>query len=266
MIMKDFGPTVITCTPSYALHLAEVAAEVGIDFRGLRFKVGIFGAEPWSERMRDELEAKLNLSAIDIYGLSEVMGPGVAVECLEAKSGLHVFDDHFIPEIIDPNTGDPVPYGEKGELVFTTVTKEAFPIIRYRTRDISSLNPEPCVCGRTHVRMSRVSGRTDDMLIIRGVNVFPSQIESVLMEIEEVEPHYQLIVDREGNLDVLTVLVEIGEHVFSDEVRKLQDLEKRISKNIKEYFGVSAKVKLVEPKTIARSEGKARRVIDNRKI
>ncbi len=266
MIMKDFGPTVITCTPSYALHLAEVASEVGIDFKELKFRVGIFGAEPWSEKMRDELESKLNLSAIDIYGLSEVMGPGVAVECLEAKKGLHVFEDHFIPEIIDPNTEESLPYGEKGELVFTTITKEAFPILRYRTRDISMLNPEPCVCGRSHVRMSRVSGRTDDMLIIRGVNVFPSQIESVLMEVEEVEPHYQLIVDREGNLDVLTVLVEIGEHVFSDEVKKLQDLEKKISKNIKEYFGVSAKVKLVEPKTIARSEGKAKRVIDNRKI
>ena len=266
MIMKDFGPTILTCTPSYALHLAEAALETGVDFKDLRFKSGIFGAEPWSERMREEIERKLHLAAIDIYGLSEVLGPGVAVECLEAKKGLHVFEDHFIPEVIDPATGEVLPYGERGELVFTTITKEAFPVIRYRTRDITSLNPEPCICGRSHMRMNRVSGRTDDMLIIRGVNVFPSQIESVLMEIEEVEPHYQLVVDRVDNLDTLLVNVEIGEHGFSDEVRVLQDLEKKISKNIKEYLGVSAKVKLVEPKTIARSEGKAQRVIDKRKI
>lgn len=266
LIMKDFGATVITCTPSYALHLAEVAREVGVDFKDLKFKAGIFGAEPWSEEMRQEIERKLHLNAVDIYGLSEVMGPGVAVECAEAKKGLHVAEDHFIVEVIHPETGEPLPYGEQGEIVFTSITKEAFPVIRYRTRDISSLNPEPCICGRTLVRMNRVTGRTDDMLIIRGVNVFPSQIESVLMEIEGVEPHYQLVVDREGNLDILTILVEVGEHVFSDEVRKLQVLEKRISKNIKEYFGVSANVKLVEPKTIARSEGKAQRVIDNRRI
>lgn len=264
LIMKDFGPTILTCTPSYALHLGEVAREVGVDFKDLRFKTGIFGAEPWSERMRQEIERQLSIDALDIYGLSEVMGPGVAVECLEAKKGLHIWEDHFIAEVIDPATGEPLPYGERGELVFTSVTKEAFPVIRYRTRDITSLNPEPCICGRTHIRMNRVSGRTDDMLIIRGVNVFPSQIESVLMEIEEVEPHYQLVVDREGNLDHLTVMVEVGEHAFSDEVRVLQSLEKKISKNIKEYLGVSAKVKLVEPKSIARSEGKAQRVIDNR--
>jgi phenylacetate-CoA ligase len=264
--MKDFGATIITCTPSYALHLAEVAQEVGVDFKDLKFKAGIFGAEPWSEEMRGEIERKLHLNAVDIYGLSEVMGPGVAVECAEAKKGLHVAEDHFIVEVINPETGEPLPYGEQGEIVFTSITKEAFPVIRYRTRDISSLNPEPCICGRTLVRMNRVTGRTDDMLIIRGVNVFPSQIESVLMEVEGVEPHYQLVVDREDNLDILTILVEVGEHIFSDEVRKLQVLEKKISKNIKEYFGVSANVKLVEPKTIARSEGKAQRVIDNRKI
>jgi phenylacetate-CoA ligase len=216
--------------------------------------------------MRGEIERKLHLQAIDIYGLSEIIGPGVSVECLEAKKGLHVAEDHFIPEIIDPKTGEVLPHGTTGELVFTSITKEAFPIIRYRTRDISSLNAQPCICGRSHVRMNRVSGRTDDMLIIRGVNVFPSQIESVLMETEGIEPHYQLIVDRRDNLDILTVLVEVGEHAFSDEVRILQDLEKKLSKNIKEYLGVSAKVKLVEPKTIARSEGKAQRVIDNRKI
>lgn len=266
MIMKDFGPTFLTCTPSYALHLAEVAQDAGVDFKDLKFKAGIFGAEPWSEEMRHEIEQKLHLDAMDIYGLSEVIGPGVSIECLEAKSGLHIFEDHFIPEIIHPDTGAVLPYGETGELVFTSITKEAFPVIRYRTRDITSLNPEPCKCGRTHIRMNRVSGRSDDMLIIRGVNVFPSQIESVLMEMKGVEPHYQLVVDREGTLDNLTVKVEIGEQAFSDEVKKLQDLERAIAKNIKEFLGVSAKVKLVEPKTIARSEGKAVRVIDNRKL
>ena len=266
IIMKDFGPTILTATPSYTLHLAEVAEEMGVSFRDLKFKFGIFGAEPWSENMRQEIEQKLNIIAVDSYGLSEIMGPGVAIECHEAKKGLHIFEDHFIPEIIDPGTGEVLPYGETGELVFTTITKEAFPLIRYRTRDITSLNPEPCICGRTHIRMNRVSGRTDDMLIIRGVNVFPSQIESVLMGINEVEPHYQLIVDRKDKLDTLTVLVEVEERLFSDEVKVLQNLERKISKNIKEYLGVSAKVKLVEPKAIARSQGKAVRVIDNRKI
>ncbi len=266
LIMKDFGPTILTCTPSYALHLAEVAAEVGVDFKDLRFKSGIFGAEPWSEEMRAEIERKLNLDAIDIYGLSEVIGPGVAVECVEAKKGLHIFEDHFIPEIINPATGEVMPNGEQGELVFTSITKEAFPVIRYRTRDVASLDRSPCICGRTFARMRKVSGRTDDMLIIRGVNVFPSQIESVLMDMEEVEPHYQLIVDREDNLDTLTVMVEVGEGSFSDEIRVLQRIEKKIAKNIKEYLGVSAKVKLVEPKSIARSEGKAQRVIDKRRI
>ena len=266
VIMKDFGPTILTATPSYALHLGEVADEMGISFADLKFKFGIFGAEPWSERMREEIEQKLNLTAVDIYGLSEVIGPGVAIECYEAKQGLHIFEDHFIPEIIDPATGEVLPHGEAGELVFTTITKEAFPVIRYRTRDITSLNPEPCICGRTHIRMNRVSGRTDDMLIIRGVNVFPSQIESVLMEMEGVEPHYQLVIEREGKLDNLTVLVEVGEGLFSDEVKHLQNREKKIAKNIKEYLGVSANVKLVEPKAIARSEGKAVRVIDKREI
>ncbi|MCF8068429.1 MAG: phenylacetate--CoA ligase [Desulfobacterales bacterium] len=266
VIMKDFGPTILTATPSYTLHLAEVAAEMGVSFENLNFKFGIFGAEPWSENMRHEIEKKLNIVAVDIYGLSEVMGPGVAIECHEAQQGLHIFEDHFIPEIINPETGETLPYGETGELVFTSITKEAFPIIRYRTRDITSLNPEPCVCGRTHVRMNRVTGRSDDMLIIRGVNVFPSQIESVLMEMSGVEPHYQLVVDRVDNLDKLTVRVEVGEGIFSDEVKQLQDMERNIEKNIKDLLGVSAKVKLVEPKAIERSEGKAIRVIDNRKI
>lgn len=266
VIMKDFGPTILTATPSYSLHLAEAAEDMGISFKDFKFKYGIFGAEPWSENMRREIEEKLNMTAVDIYGLSEVIGPGVSIECHEAKNGLHIFEDHFIPEIINPQTGEVLPYGETGELVITTITKEAFPVIRYRTRDITSLNPEPCICGRTLVRMGKVSGRTDDMLIIRGVNVFPSQIESVLMMIEGVEPHYQLEVDRVDNLDTLTVRVEINEQIFSDEVKALQQLEDKIAKDIKEYLGISAAVKLAEPKTIQRSEGKAARVIDRRKI
>lgn len=266
MIMQDFGSTVLTCTPSYALYLAEVAEEMGVDFKKLKLRVGIFGAEPWSEQMRDEIERQLCIQAIDIYGLSEVIGPGVSIECIEAKRGLHVFEDHFIPEIINPETGEVLPYGEKGELVFTTITKEALPLVRFRTRDISALYPEPCRCGRTHMRMERVSGRSDDMLIIRGVNVFPSQIESVLMNIEGVEPQYVLIVDRKGNMDTLDVQVEVNERVFSDEVKTLQALGRRIEKEIKDLLGVNVGVKLVEPKTLQRSEGKAQRVIDKRKI
>lgn len=266
IIMQDFGSTVLTCTPSYALFLAETAEEMGVDIKKLKLRVGIFGAEPWSEKMRDEIERKLGIQAIDIYGLSEVIGPGVSIECLEAKKGLHIFEDHFIPEIINPQTGETLPYGQKGELVFTTITKEAFPLVRYRTRDISVLYPEPCPCGRTHVRMERVSGRSDDMLIIRGVNVFPSQIESVLMNVEGVEPHYLLIVDRQGNLDTLEVRVEVNDKVFSDEVKNLQTIGRKIEKEIKDLLGVNADVKLVEPKSIQRSEGKAQRVIDKRKI
>jgi len=266
IIMQDFGSTVLTCTPSYALFLAETAEEMGVDIKKLKLRVGIFGAEPWSEKMRDEIERKLGIQAIDIYGLSEVIGPGVSIECLEAKKGLHIFEDHFIPEIINPQTGETLPYGQKGELVFTTITKEAFPLVRYRTRDISVLYPEPCPCGRTHVRMERVSGRSDDMLIIRGVNVFPSQIESVLMNVEGVEPHYLLIVDRQGNLDTLEVRVEVNDKVFSDEVKNLQTIGRKIEKEIKDLLGVNADVKLVEPKSIQRSEGKAQRVVDKRKI
>ncbi|MBM4287489.1 MAG: phenylacetate--CoA ligase [Deltaproteobacteria bacterium] len=266
MLLQDFGPTVITCTPSFSLHLYDVAKDMGVDFRALKLKVGICGAEPWSEAMRQEIEKKLNIDALDVYGLSEIMGPGVSIECLEAKNGLHIFEDHFLPEIIDPNTLEPLPYGETGELVITTLTKEAFPVIRYRTRDISTLHPEPCKCGRTLVRMGRIQGRSDDMLIIRGVNVFPSQIEAVLMEIQGVEPHYQIVVDRAGQMDTLEVKVEVDEATFSDEVRQLQVLEKKIEHNIKDYLGVSAKVRLVEPRSIPRSEGKAQRVIDKRQI
>ena len=266
IIMRDFGPSILTATPSYSLHLAEAAEEMGISFKDLNFRSGIFGAEPWSENMRREIEEKLNLKAVDIYGLSEVIGPGVSVECHEAQKGLHIFEDHFIPEIIDPDTGEVLPYGETGELVITSITKEAFPVIRYRTKDITSITTEPCICGRTMARMNKISGRTDDMLIIRGVNVFPSQIESMLMEIEGIEPHYQLEIDRKDNLDTLTVKVEISEKIFSDEVKELQRLGTTIEHNIKETLGVSATVKLAEPKTITRSEGKAARVIDRRNI
>jgi phenylacetate-CoA ligase len=266
MIMQDFGSTVLTCTPSYSLFMAEEARSEGIDFRDLKLRVGIFGAEPWSEAMRGEIEANLNLDAIDIYGLSEIMGPGVAIECIQAKHGLHIWEDHFIPEIINPDTGEVLPEGEKGELVITTITKQGIPLIRYRTRDVTSLSYEPCVCGRTHARISRMSGRSDDMIIIRGVNVFPSQIESVLVGIEGVEPHYLLIVDRHDNLDTLEVQVEVDERLFSDEIKVLQSLAYRIEKEIKDMLGVTCKAKLVEPRTIQRSEGKATRVIDKRKL
>jgi phenylacetate-CoA ligase len=239
---------------------------MGVSFRDLKFKAGIFGAEPWSEQMRLEIERKLNLKAMDIYGLSEVMGPGVSIECIEAQNGLHIFEDHFIPEIIHPQTGETLPWGTPGELVFTTITKEAFPVIRYRTRDLSVLHPEPCRCGRTMVRMGRIQGRSDDMIIIRGVNVFPSQIESVIMETGTFEPHYQLVVDRIGNMDQLTVRVEVNETMFSDEIKNLQSIERELERTIRETLGVTTQVKLVEPKGIQRSEGKAVRVIDNRKI
>jgi phenylacetate-CoA ligase len=263
--MQDFGVTALACTPSYALFLAESAAEAGIDLHKSPLRVGFFGAEPWSNNMRKEIEEKLGIKAIDIYGLSEIIGPGVASECLE-QNGLHVWEDNFIIEIIDPATGEVLPPGEKGELVFTCITKEALPLIRYRTRDISILFPEVCPCGRTLHRIHRVMGRTDDMLIIRGVNVFPSQIESVLLEIGDTEPHYQLIVDRNGNLDDLEIWVEVSERLFSDEVRKLEELGATIKRQILSTLGISARVKLVEPKTIARSEGKAKRIIDRRDV
>ncbi len=268
MILQDFGPTAICCTPSYALNLAEQGESMGVDMRSLQLRVGIFGAEPWSDEMRDQIEDALDIQAMNIYGLSEVMGPGVAMECTEGRQGMHVFEDHFLAEIIDPATGEVLPPGEKGELVFTTLTKEAFPLVRYRTRDVTRLIPDPCRCGRSHLRMDRVMGRSDDMLIIRGVNVFPSQIEAVLVGIEGLEPHYQLLVEREGTLDTLEVQVEVGEEAFSnaDEVKVLQRTERRIVKDLKDYLGISAKVKLVEPKSLQRFEGKASRVIDKRKI
>lgn len=265
MLMKDFGATILCCTPSYAIYLAEAIEEMGIDLSDISLKAGIFGAEPWSEGMRTSIEEKLNIKAYDIYGLSEIMGPGVAIEC-ECQNGLHIWEEHFIPEIVNPVTLEPLPHGEKGELVFTTITKEGLPLLRYRTKDITKLTEEKCECGRTHVRMEKISGRTDDMLIIRGVNVFPSQVESVLLEIGEVEPHYQLIVTRDGSLDVLEILVELSEKSFSDKISILEALERRIKNRIHSVLGVSAKIRFVEPKVIPRSEGKATRVIDKRKL
>lgn len=266
MIMRDFQSTVLLCTPSYALNLAESMVDAGIDPAEMALRVGVFGAEPWSENMRQEIEKALGLKAIDIYGLSEIIGPGVSVECIEEQHGLHIMEDHFLPEIVHPETFEPLPLGEKGELVFTTLTKEAFPVIRYRTKDFSRLITSPCTCGRSFYRMEKITGRSDDMLIIRGVNVFPSQIEHVLISIKEVEPHYQIIVERQGSLDTMEVQVEVSDTLFSDAVKRLEALAKTIQHEIKDLLGVSCKVKLVEPKTIQRSEGKAQRVIDKRKI
>jgi len=264
-LMQDFQSTVISCTPSYALYLAEVIEESGIDRSKIKLKAGIFGAEPWSEQMRKDIEKRLGVLAIDIYGLSEIIGPGVSQECPE-QCGLHINDDHFVPEIIDPDTEEVLDYGEKGEIVFTTVTKKALPLLRYRTRDISRLDNAPCTCSRTSYRMEKVTGRTDDMLIIRGVNVFPTQIESVLLELGETAPHYQLIVTKAGTMDALEVQVEMTDSLFSDEVKRIEDLERKLKFNIESTLAISAKVTLVEPKTIARSEGKAQRVIDNRNL
>ncbi len=265
-VMEDFGSTVLCCTPSYALMLGETAQEMGVDMKKLPLRVGFFGAEPWTENMRTQVEQALAIDALDIYGLSEVMGPGVSYECME-KSGLHVNEDHFIAEIIDPETGEQLPPGSKGELVFTSLTKVALPLLRYRTRDITYIDDQKCPCGRTFVRMHRVMGRTDDMLIIRGVNVFPSQIEGVLMDIKGTEPHYIIVVDRERSvMDNLEVWVEVSPEVLTDEVRALESLERHITEELQSTLGISLKVKLVEPKTIARSEGKAKRVIDRREV
>jgi phenylacetate-CoA ligase len=265
MILEDFGSTILTCTPSYSLYLAEVGEEMGINFKNLPLKAGNFGAEPWSNNMRKEIESRLGLLALDIYGLTEIIGPGVGNEC-QHKIGVHICDDHFYPEIINPETGEVLPYGEVGELVITTLTREATPLLRYRTRDITKLIPGQCKCGRTSIRMQRIMGRTDDMLIIRGVNVFPSQIEEVLVRVEGVEPHYQIIVERIGTLDELTVEIEMNEKLISDEIKNLERLENRIRAEIESILGIKIGVKLVEPKTITRSEGKARRVIDKREL
>jgi phenylacetate-CoA ligase len=262
-ILKDFGVTVLACTPSYALLIAETAREMGIDPRQLPVRIGVFGAEPWSESMRHQIERELDLKAIDIYGLSEVMGPGVASEC-ECQCGLHVFEDHFLVEIIDVATLQPLPDGEVGEVVFTTLTKEGIPVVRYRTRDISRIIPEPCECGRTMRRIERVTGRSDDMLIIRGVNVYPSQIEQVLLGIESVAPHYQVVLTKRGSMDHVEVHVEVADDFAFDEVRELERLQRRVKSEVESALAVSIAVKLVEPKSIARSEGKAKRVLDLR--
>jgi phenylacetate-CoA ligase len=264
-IMRDFGSTVLACTPSYAMYLSEAMEEDGFKRDEYKLRVGVFGAEPWTENMRREIEAKWNIKAIDIFGLSEVIGPGVSSECL-CQDGLHVNEDHFVPEIIDPVTLENLPEGSEGELVFTTVTKEGLPLLRYRTRDLTNLNYEPCRCGRTLVRMKKCTGRSDDMLIIRGVNLFPSQIESVLLEMNETKPHYLLIVDRENNLDTLELQVEVEQQFFQDRISELQKLTNKIQHNLESTLGLSIHVKLVEPKTIERSEGKAKRVIDKRKL
>ncbi len=264
-IMQDFGSTILTCTPSYALYLTEAAEEAGINIKKLKLKAGCFGAEMWTDRMRDEIEKRFHLIALNIYGLTEIIGPGVAQEC-EQKNGLHIFEDHFYPEVVSPETLEPLPEGEKGELVLTTLTREGMPMIRFRTRDITTLRREICKCGRTLVRMDRITGRTDDMLKIRGVLVFPSQIEKALLEIKGVEPHYQIIVTRPHHLDEIEVQVETSKKLFSDEVRHLEEVRKKIENRIENSIGLRVKVTLVEPKTLPRSEGKAKRVIDKRQL
>ncbi len=263
-MMVDFEVSAIACTPSYLLHIAETIEENG-DIDKIKLKYAICGAEPWTDNMRKQIEKKLNINAFDIYGLSEIMGPGIACDC-ELHRGLHVYDDHFLPEIIQPETLEEVNEGEIGELLFTTLTKEGIPLLRYRTRDLTSITYEPCECGRTLPRISRFKGRSDDMLIIRGVNVFPSQIETALLEVAETSPHYMMIVDRVNNLDTLEVQVEVSEKFFSDEIKELEKLTKKIQYILQQAIGIAAKVKLVEPKSIERSMGKAVRVIDKRKL
>ncbi|MBQ1935629.1 MAG: phenylacetate--CoA ligase [Clostridia bacterium] len=263
--MIDFKATVLGCTPSYALYLGETINEMGLKNQ-LSLKAGIFGAEPWTEEMRKQIEEKLGIKAYDIYGLSEIMGPGVSYECSEQK-GMHVCEDHFIPEIIDPQTEEVLPYGEVGELVFTTITKEGFPLIRYRTRDLCKLDISPCACGRTHVRMCKPMGRSDDMMIIRGVNVFPSQIEEVLLKTGGgITPNYQLVIDRVNHSDTLEVQVEMSESLFADDIKSIEHKKNEIQNQLKSILGLSAKVTLVNPKAIVRSEGKAKRIIDLRKL
>lgn len=264
-LIRDLGITGIASTPSYALYLAETIEKMGIDVKDLKLRIGAFGAEPWTENMRREIESRLRINAYNLYGLSEIMGPGVAYEC-ECKNGSHIAEDHFYPEIISPDTLENLPAGQKGELVFTTLTKEGMPLLRYRTKDLCSIMEGECPCGRTNVRISRIMGRSDDMLIIRGINVFPSQVESVILEMQEFEPHYQLIVDRVNNLDTLQVLVEVRKEYLSDEISRMLAMKKRLADKLKSVLTVGTEVKLVEPNTIARSDGKSKRVIDKRNI
>jgi Coenzyme F390 synthetase len=265
MIMRDFGAVGLACTPSYALYLADAMADSGIPREDFQLKVGVFGAEPWTEAMRQELQEKLGIKAYDIYGLTEIIGPGVGHEC-ECQDGTHLCEDHFYPEIIDPETEEPLPPGEMGELVFSTITKEGMPLLRFRTRDLTRLHYEKCACGRTSVRMDRILGRSDDMLIIRGVNVFPSQVEAVICEIPQLEPHYKLIVDRINNLDSFEVQVEVKENFYSDEMTEMLRLRKQIAHRLQSVLGITPDIKLVEPRSIERSEGKAKRVVDKRKF
>ena len=265
MLLQDFAPTAISCTPSYALNLAETADELGINIRKLPLKVGIHGAEPWTEEMRYELESRLGIDCVDIYGLSEVMGPGVGNECIEAKNGLHIWEDHFLVECVDVDTGRAVADGEEGEIVFTSLTKEAFPIIRYRTRDISVLDRAPCKCGRTHLRMQRITGRSDDMLIIRGVNVYPTQVESVLMQSEVLSPFYQIELFREGSMDTIVVNVEGSPPLMEQSQEARERTAAKVVRDIKDFIGVSCKVVIKGVGEVPRSEGKAVRVIDHRK-
>ena len=267
MLMQDLGSTVLTCTPSYSLILQETAREMGLDIRDLKLRVGVFGAEPWSENMRHDIESKLGVQALNIYGLTEIIGPGVAQECPH-KNGMHIWEDHFLVEIIDPNTGEQLPYGKEGELVITTLTKEAQPILRFRTKDITSLMPEKCACGRTMVRMSRITGRSDDMIRVRGVSVFPSQIESVLLTVQGIEPQYMIVIDRQNAFasDELEIWVEVSEDTFSDEMAKMTALQMKLQNELDSVLGIKARIKLVEPKSIARTEGKAKRVFDRSEL
>lgn len=264
MLLNDFSASALCCTPSYALNIAEEAEALGIDLRKLPLRVGIFGAEPWSEEMRYELESRLGIDALDIYGLSEVMGPGVGAECLEGKRGLHIWEDHFLIECVDVDTGESMPYGEEGEIVFTSLTKEAFPVMRYRTRDISVLEPAPCKCGRTHMRMRRISGRSDDMLIIRGINVFPTQVEAILMRTETLSPFYQIEVFREGFMDSMAVNVEASPPLYAKGQEYMDRVAAKVQKDIKDFIGVSCKVHICPTGAIERSMGKAVRVLDHR--
>lgn len=266
MLMQDLGTTAIACTPSYALLMGETMRDTGMDLSKLKLRTGMFGAEPWTEGMRDQIQNLLHITALDIYGLTETMGPGVAMECMEGRYGLHIWEDHFIPEILDPTTGEPLPDGEMGELCITTITKEGMPTIRYRTHDLTCIIPEPCPCGRTHRRIRRLHGRTDDMLIIRGVNVFPSQVEASIVGIDGIAPRYLLVVDRVNNLDVLEVQVELAPELLADEVRKIEDLSHRVQRSIEQVLGLSVKLRLMEPGSIERSEGKSKHVVDKRKL
>jgi len=265
MLIQDLGTTLLACTPSYSLVLAETALEMGVDLRSTSLRVGVLGAEPWTEDIRREIQEKTGMEAFDIYGLTEIIGPGVSAECVY-QQGMHIFEDHFLAEVIDPDSGEQLPYGTPGELVFTTLTKKAQPVIRYRTRDIIVLSADPCPCGRTFVRMSKVTGRTDDMLIVRGVNVFPSQIESVLLKVHGVQPQYQIAVDRQRHMDDLEIWVEISEDVLSDEMARMEALQREVQGEIETVLGIRTRVRLVEPGTIERSAGKARRVVDKREL